>query len=104
LGIEDWNPLGPTTLTVLEWAQRNRENFILEGYSLVRDISPIENANGNLGYDLIVRKGTTEWRIAFFFNNLTEQFDLRFGYDIVDLDPDVFSLTPIIKTFMTTDL
>ena len=91
-------------MTVLEWAQKNRDKFIREGYGLVKDISSIENANGNLGYELILRKGTTEWRIAFFFNNLTEHFDLRFGSDILNLDSDVVNLTQIIKSFMTTDL
>lgn len=104
LAIEDWEPNGPTSITVLEWAEQNRDRLISEGHNLVQDISPIVNANGNTGYEFTVRKGTTEWRIAFFFNNLTEQFDLTFEYDAVNPDPGVISLTQIIMSFKTTDL
>jgi hypothetical protein len=104
LAIEDWKPNGPASITVLEWAQQNRDRLITEGHDVVQDISPIVNANGNTGYEITVRKGTTEWRIAFFFNNLTEQFDLTFEYDVLNLDPHVIYLTQIIKSFLTTDL
>jgi len=32
LGITDWEPNGPTTMTVLEWAQENRDRLIAEKY------------------------------------------------------------------------
>ncbi len=101
LGITDWQPNGPATITVLEWAQENRDSLVGEGYVLVRDISPIVNANGNTGYEFTVRRGVNEYRIAFFFNNLTEQFDLTFYYNVGT--PDA-SLTQIIENFETTDL
>jgi hypothetical protein len=101
LGITYWEAKGPTTMTVLEWAQENRDSLIVEGYVLVQDISPIVNANGNTGYEFTVRWGGTEYRIAFFFNNLTEQFDLTFYYDIGNPDG---GLTQIIENFKTTDL
>lgn len=102
LGITDWQPNGPTTKTVLEWAQINRDKLIAEGHSLVKDISPIVNANGNTGYEFTVSWGITEWRIAFFFNNLTEQFDLTFEYDIGT--HETIYLTHIVQSFKTTDL
>jgi len=101
LGITDWLPNGPATITVLEWAQENRDRLIVEGYVLVRDIAPIVNANGNTGYEFTVRWGVNEYRFAFFFNNLTEQFDLTFYYNVGY--PDA-SLTQIIENFKTTDL
>jgi hypothetical protein len=103
LGITYWQAKGPTTLTVLEWAQENRDRLVGDGYDLVRDISPIVNANGYTGYEFTVRDVTIqeEYRIAFFFNNLTDQFDLTFYYDIGN--PDA-SLTQIIENFETTDL
>ena len=100
LGITDWQPNGPSIKTVLEWAQENRDRLIAEGYNLVEDISDIDNANGNTGCELTVRNGE-EYRIAFFFNNLTEQFDLTFYYDIGN---PAASLTQIIQSFKTTDL
>lgn len=101
LGITSWEAKGPTSMTVLEWAQENRDRLIVEGYVLVQDISPIVNANGNTGYEFTVRLGGDEYRIAFFFNNLNEQFDLTFYYDVGNSDP---SLTQIIENFETTDL
>ena len=103
LGITDWQPNGPTPKTVLEWAQENRDRLIAEGYDLVRDISPIVNANGYTGHEFTVRneKIYEEYRMAFFFNNLTEQFDLTFYYDM--RNPDA-SLTQIIENFKTMDL
>ncbi len=101
LGITSWQAKGPTTMTVLEWAQENRDRLIVEGYVLVKDISPIVNANGNTGYEFTVSLGSNEYRIAFFFNNLNEQFDLTFYYDVGN--PDA-SLTQIIENFETTDL
>jgi hypothetical protein len=101
LGITDWLPNGPATITVLEWAQENRDSLIDQGYVLVQNISPIVNANGNTGYEFTVRLGGNEYRIAFFFNNLNEQFDLTFYYDVGNSDP---SLTQIIENFETTDL
>lgn len=101
LGITYWQSKGPTALTVLEWAQENRDRLIVEGYVLVQDISPIVNANGNTGYEFTVRLGSNEYRIAFFFNNLNEQFDLTFYYDVGNSDA---SLTQIIENFETTDL
>ena len=102
LAIEDWQPNGPTTKTALEWAQENRDRLISAGHELVRDISPIVNANGNTGYEFTVRLGFSEWRIALFFNNLTEQFDLTFEYDVGN--PNVYYLTYIIQNFKTTNL
>jgi hypothetical protein len=101
LGITDWKPNGPAGITVLEWAQDNRDRLIAEGYNLVKDISSILNGNGNTGYEFTIRKGITEWRVAFFFNNLTEQFDLTFEYDAGN--PEGNSLTQIIKGFKTKD-
>ena len=103
LGITYWQAKGPTTLTVLEWAQENRDRLVGEGYDLVRDISPIMNANGNIGYEFTIRDKiiVEDIRIAFFFNNLNEQFDLTFYYDIGNPDG---GLTQIIENFKTTDL
>jgi len=103
LGITDWQPNGPTTKTVLEWAQENRDRLIAEGYDLVRDISPIVNANGYTGHEFTIRDKIIleDIRIAFFFNNLNEQFDLTFYY--ATGYPDA-SLTQIIQNFKTTDL
>ena len=104
LGITDWEPNGPLiTKTVLEWAQENRDRLIAEGYDLIRDISPIMNANGNIGYEFTIRDKIIleDIRIAFFLNNLNEQFDLTFYY--ATGYPDA-SLTQIIQNFKTTDL
>ena len=101
LGITDWQPNGTTTKLVREWAQENRDRLIAEGYTLVQDITPIDNANGNTGWELTLRNGE-EYRIAFFFNNLTEQFDLTFYYDIGN--PEASKFTQIIQNFKTTDL
>lgn len=101
LGITDWQPIGPATITVFEWAQENRDRLVVEGYVLVQDISPIVNANGNTGYEFTVRWGTNEYRIAFFFNNLTEQFDLTFYYDMGN---PTTGMTQIIENFKITDL
>ncbi len=103
LGITDWLPNGPTTKTVLEWAQENMDRLIAEGHILVKDISPIVNAEGNTGYEFTVRDEAIQEdnRISFFFNNLTEQFDLTFYYDTGYPDS---SLTQIIRNFKTTDL
>lgn len=101
LGITDWQPNGPATITVLEWAQENRDRLVAAGYVLVQDITSIVNVNGNTGYEFTVRWGTDEYRIAFFFNNLTEQFDLTFYYEAGN--PNT-SMTQIIENFKTTDL
>jgi amidohydrolase len=50
---------------------------------------------------ITVRLGGDEYRIAFFFNNLNEQFDLTFYYDVGNSDG---CLTQIIENFETTDL
>lgn len=100
LGITDWLPNGPSILTVWDWALENRDRLIGEGYVLVQDLSLIVTANGNMGYELTMRNGE-EYRIAFFFNNVNEQFDLTFYYEVGN--PPAINFTQIIESFETTD-